>query len=303
MNKITDDNCLRIPVPADFNFEECLIFLNRSLQENLHRIKDGRIRKLIRHQDELILVEITHANRYLHLEFLNGAPSEEGMRAVAEYVWGWFDLKTDLTPFYELAAGDPILQPIVKKYYGLRILGMPDLFEAMAWAIMGQQINLTFAYTLKKRLVENFGSSFVYEGESYYWAFPSFETIAALSESDLTPLQFSGRKAEYLIGVAGEMAEGKLAKEQFMNRNDTEKIEKELVVLRGIGPWSANYVMMKCLAIPSAFPLADVGLHNALKAQLGLEQKPSLAEIEHYAKNWKGWEAYATFYLWRSLYE
>ncbi|WP_203333596.1 DNA-3-methyladenine glycosylase family protein [Planococcus beigongshangi] len=302
MKTTTDDNCLRIPTPADFNFEECLIFLNRSLQENLHRIEDGRIRKLIRDEEEMILFEITHSHRHLQLEFLNGTPSEAGQRAAGDYVWQWFDLKTDLTPFYELAEQDAILQPIVRRYYGLRILGMPDLFEAMAWAIMGQQINLTFAYTLKKRLVENFGSPFVYEGEDY-WAFPSFETIAALSVSDLTSLQFSGRKAEYLIGVAGEMAEGKLAREQFMERNDTEAIEKELVALRGIGPWSANYVMMKCLAIPSAFPLADVGLHNALKVQLGLEQKPTFAEIERYAENWKGWEAYATFYLWRSLYE
>lgn len=302
MKTTTDDNCLRIPTPADFNFEECLIFLNRSLQENLHRIEDGRIRKLIRDEEEMILFEIAHSHRHLQLEFLNGTPSEAGQRAAGDYVWQWFDLKTDLTPFYELAEQDAILQPIVRRYYGLRILGMPDLFEAMAWAIMGQQINLTFAYTLKKRLVENFGSPFVYEGEDY-WAFPSFETIAALSVSDLTTLQFSGRKAEYLIGVAGEMAEGKLAREQFMERNDTEAIEKELVALRGIGPWSANYVMMKCLAIPSAFPLADVGLHNALKVQLGLEQKPTFAEIERYAENWKGWEAYATFYLWRSLYE
>ncbi|MFD1032614.1 DNA-3-methyladenine glycosylase family protein [Metaplanococcus flavidus] len=296
----TNGNYLRISVPADFNFEECLIFLNRSLQENLHRIKNGRIRKLINHQEELVLFEITHSNRQLHLEFLNGVPSEEGQRAAADYVWEWFDLKKDLTPFYDMAAQDPILQPIVKEYWGLRILGMPDLFEALAWAIMGQQINLTFAYSLKKRLVENFGASLVHE-EEVYWTFPSFEAIAALEMNDLTQLQFSGRKAEYLIGVAGEMAKGSLLKENFMNRRDTETIEKELVAFRGIGPWSANYVMMKCLAIPSAFPIADVGLHNALKKQLDLEKKPSIAEIEHHAENWKGWEAYATFYLWRSL--
>ncbi|WP_422124470.1 DNA-3-methyladenine glycosylase 2 [Planococcus sp. X10-3] len=298
----TNNNCLKVPTPAEFNFEECLVFLNRSGQENLHRIKDGKISKLLNHQEELMLIGITHSDRHLSIEFLNGVPSERGQRAAADYVWEWFDLKTDLFPFYDMAAFDPILQRIVKNHYGLRILAIPDLFEALAWAIMGQQINLTFAYTLKKRLVENFGASLDYEGETY-WTFPSFQAIAALETSDLTQFQFSGRKAEYLIGVAGEMAKGTLVKENFMNRRDTQTIEKELVAFRGIGPWSANYVMMKCLAIPSAFPLADVGLHNALKKQLNLEKKPSLAEIEHHAENWKGWEAYATFYLWRSLYE
>lgn len=301
MNPKTNNQCLKVPTPPEFNFEECLVFLSRSAQENLHRIKDEKITKLLNHQEELILFELTHTDRHLHMEFLNGMPSEEGQRAAADYVWDWFDLNTDLIPFYDLAAQDPILQKVVKNFHGLRILGMPDLFEAMGWAIMGQQINLTFAYTLKKRLVENYGNSIVYQGEEY-WTFPSFERVAALSVSDLTPLQFSSRKAEYLIGVAGEMVKGNLAKDQFMDRTDTVNIEKELVAIRGIGPWSANYVMMKCLAIPSAFPLADVGLHNALKKALELDKKPSLAEIERLAENWRGWEAYATFYLWRSLY-
>ncbi|WP_413229458.1 hypothetical protein [Heyndrickxia sporothermodurans] len=61
--------------------------------------------------------------------------------------------------------------------------------------------------------------------------------------------------------------------------------------------------MMKCLNHPSAFPIADVGLHNALKVQLQLERKPTIEEINEFAANWEGWQAYATFYLWRSLYE
>ena len=297
----TNSICLKVPTPLEFDFEECLVFLNRSGQENLHRIKEGRITKLLNHQGELILFEITHAERHLHIQFLNDAPSEEGQRAAADYVWEWFDLKTELSPFYEMAASDPILGKVAQNHYGLRILAIPDLFEAMAWAIMGQQINLTFAYTLKKRLVENYGSSIIYQDEDY-WTFPSFETIAALSVSDLTPLQFSSRKAEYLIGVAAEMTKGNLVKGNFSNKTDPQAIERELVAIRGIGPWSANYVMMKCLAITSAFPIADVGLHNALKKELELENKPSIAEIERWAENWKGWEGYATFYLWRSLY-
>src|SRR5690606_23783234 len=98
-------------------------------------------RKLLRHEDELMLMEISPSPQHLNIEFLNGVPSEEGKKAAARFVREWFDLDTDLTPFYELAAEDPILQPIVKRHFGLRILGFPDLFEAMAWAITGQQIN------------------------------------------------------------------------------------------------------------------------------------------------------------------
>ncbi|RLQ90056.1 DNA-3-methyladenine glycosylase [Planomicrobium sp. Y74] len=298
----TDSSYVRVPVPVEFSFDECVVFLNRSVQENLHRIQNDQIIKLLEHREELILIGITHDEQHLRIEFLNGKPSEEGQRAAADYVWEWFDLKTDLAPFYDMAAGDPILQPIVKRHFGLRVLGFPDLFEAMAWAITGQQINLTFAYTLKKRFVEAYGKSIVYEDE-IYWTFPSCDEIAALAVSDLTPMQYSARKAEYIIGIATNMAKGNLVKENFTIGKDAQTVEKELVAIRGIGPWSANYVMMKCLGFTSAFPIADVGLHNALKYHLELEKKPSIAEIERWAENWRGWEAYATFYLWRSLYE
>lgn len=75
------------------------------------------------------------------------------------------------------------------------------------------------------------------------------------------------------------------------------------MAIRGVGAWTADYVMMKCLHHPAAFPIADVGLHQAIKRQLGLERKPTIEEIEEMSTNWGGWQAYATFYLWRSLYE
>ena len=76
-----------------------------------------------------------------------------------------------------------------------------------------------------------------------------------------------------------------------------------LIHMRGVGAWTADYVLMKCLHHRAAFPIADVGLHNALKNQLGLERKPNIMEIKEIATHWEGWQAYATFYLWRSLYD
>ena len=79
---------------------------------------------------------------------------------------------------------DPLLQQAVSKFYGLRNIGIPDLFEALCWGILGQQINLTYAYTLKRRFVETFGSSIEWEDQSY-WIFPKPEDIAKLTVEDL----------------------------------------------------------------------------------------------------------------------
>jgi len=81
-----------------------------------------------------------------------------------------------------------------------------------------------------------------------------------------------------------------------------KKAEQQLTSIRGIGPWTANYVLMRCLRYPDAFPIADVGLRNAIKYITKADRKPTKEEILVYAKDWRGFESYATFYLWRYLY-
>ncbi|NHM30820.1 DNA-3-methyladenine glycosylase family protein [Neobacillus terrae] len=293
---------IKINTPRDFNFEECLVFLDRSNQELLHRIKDGYLYKLIKVDQELILLKISYKIDALNVEFPLGDPSKNARKLAAEFIVDWFDLEQDLADFYEMALYDNILNQIASKYRGLRIIGIPDLFEALTWAILGQQINLKFAYTLKKRFVERFGEGLMFEGETY-WLYPSFDRIAEIDIEHLRELQFTVRKAEYVIGVAKAMSKGELKKENLLKKQDYLPIHNYLTNMRGIGAWTADYVMMKCLHQRSAFPITDVGLHNAIKFQLGLEGKPTINEIKEMALNWTGWEAYAVFYLWRSLYD
>ncbi|ERI91943.1 base excision DNA repair protein, HhH-GPD family [Clostridiales bacterium oral taxon 876 str. F0540] len=302
MNWIDHETYIELFPPKEFNFEECLIFLGRSDIEVLHQIKDGFLYKLIKVEETLILCKIGCATNSIKVEFPISNPSANERKKAAEYIWEWFDLNQDLGEFYKVANEDEILKMLVHKYYGLRIMCIPDLFEALVWAIIGQQINLTFAYTLKKRFIEQFGKFITFEGERL-WIFPSFESIADLEAEDLKKLQFTTRKAEYIIGIAKDIKNGKLTKELLLEMQDYNEMQKFLMSIRGIGAWTADYVIMKCLHKASAFPIADVGLHNALKNLLGLEEKPTIEQIREYAANWEGWQAYATFYLWRTLYD
>jgi DNA-3-methyladenine glycosylase II len=302
MNWMDHESYLEIKPPQAFSFEECLVFLNRSDQEILHQIVDGVIYKFIKAEKEFMLLKISYTPHSIQVEFPLSSPSESARKAAAAYVWEWFDMGQDLPSFYEAACRCDIMKRLVHKYDGLRMVCMPDLFEALIWAIIGQQINLTFAYTLKKRFVEHFGECLAFEG-SEFWLFPSFERIAVIDIEDLKKLQFTNRKAEYIIGVAKAMSVGKITKGSLQQKNDYQQAKQALMAIRGVGAWTADYVLMKCLHYNCAFPIADVGLHNALKQQMGLERKPTIEEINHIATNWQDWQAYATFYLWRSLYE
>ncbi|MEH7610307.1 DNA-3-methyladenine glycosylase family protein [Gottfriedia acidiceleris] len=294
-------NSISILTPKDFSFNECLVFLARSKNEVLHQVKEEYFLKLIKIENRLILLKVSSDHNELLIEFPDQHPSEEIKVAAAAFIWDLFDLGRNLTEFYQLSKNNQMLQLLIDQHFGLRIIRIPDLFEAFTWAIMGQQINLTFAFSLKRSFVEKYGESFRWKDE-IFWLFPTPNVISKLEVSDLTSMKFTTRKAEYVIGIAKLMTDGLISKESLNRLESYEKKLNKLLEIRGVGNWTADYVLMKCLQEKSAFPIADVGIHNALKNQLSLEKKPSIEEIKKMAKKWKGWEAYVTFYLWRSLY-
>ncbi|MDO3409756.1 DNA-3-methyladenine glycosylase [Saccharibacillus sp. CPCC 101409] len=296
---------LLIPVPAEFSFAENYNHLATATNETLYTLRGGKMYKAIAVGRQDTVVEIApYDERRLIVRFLEepDADSPTLRAGVAEYVHDWFDLGTDLAPFYRMAKNDPLLKQAVESFYGLRNMGIPDLYEAVCWGILGQQINLGFAYTLKRRFVESFGRALVREGETY-WLFPTAERVAGLTPEQLTEAGITTvKKCEYLIGTARLIAEGELTKEQLLQAENVKQAEKMLTRVHGIGPWTAHYVLMRCLRLPEAFPIDDVGLHNSIKYVLGLDAKPTRAHILELSAGWSLWESYATFYLWRILY-
>lgn len=297
------DDVMIITLPANFDMNANLGYLTREKNECLYEIENNIITKVIAIGEMQSLVQISVIdNQQMVVQFLNGSrPIEKREREkIATYILEWFDLDNDLTPFYEMANTDPLLQIPAQKFYGLRVIGIPDLFEALCWGVLGQQINLAFAYSLKRQFVESFGDSIEWNGKKY-WVFPPYERIAQLEPTDLAAIKMTVKKSEYIIGIARLMACGELSKEQLMKMNFKEA-EKSLIKIRGIGPWTANYVLMRCLRFQTAFPIDDVGLINSIKTLRNMNQKPTKEEILALSIPWKNWESYATFYLWRVLY-
>lgn len=290
---------MQLSLPDDFSFEMNLQFLKRSPKEILHRVQGEKVFKLLLIEGQPVLFSLSQAGRKLRVEFLNVEPTPVMKATVRNYVTEWFDLQTDLSPFYTLARKDNLLKNLAKKYHGYRIMGQPDLFESLVWAVLGQQINLQFAYTLKQRFVEKFGNQIEWNNQQYY-LFPSADRVTSLTDDDLLPLQFSRQKSKYSVLIAEAFASGEVSKEKLKGL-PLQEAKELLMKIKGVGNWTANYALMKTFRYPDAFPLEDAGLHNAIKNQLGLKEKPSLDKVRKIFKAYKGWEAYATLYLWKSL--
>jgi DNA-3-methyladenine glycosylase II len=288
-----------IPLPKEFDFKLNLEFLERSPRELLHKVEGEKVFKLLKVLDEKVLFTVRIAGERLRIDFLNGAPAAEAKEFIRNYVVEWFDLETDLTPFYTRMEKDKLLGPLIRKYYGYRIIGQPDLFESVTWAILGQQINLQFAYTLKQRFVEKFGERLHWQNQSYY-LFPEPELVSGLSDEILLSLQFSRQKSLYVRNVAEAFRSDALSKQKLVGL-PLDVAKEKLMAVKGVGNWTANYALMKTFRYPDAFPLEDAGVHNAIRNLKGLESKPSLDEVRKIFRRYKGWEAYATLYLWKSL--
>jgi len=294
---------VNIPVTDhdNFSFAECLVFLGRSQRECLHYVENGTVQKMIVSNGQPVLVELTDDPAGKGLRAFIADPGDAGIDEdyIRRYFTHWLHLDADLRPFYKFAGKDAVLKPLVKQFKGLRLIGIPDLFEAITWSITGQQITLGFAYTLRQRFIQAFGHHAVIEGKDHY-VYPHPAVIAALEPSALIAMQFSKSKADYIIGLAKAMSAGLLTVEG-LQQMDYQQARDHLVSFRGIGNWSANYVLMKYHRHHQALPLEDAGLHNALRQQLQLTAKPAIADVKQYTQHWKEHAAYATFYLWRSL--
>lgn len=187
------------------------------------------------------------------------------------------------------------LKEIFTEFYGSPLVTDYDPFGCLAKCIIFQQLNIAFAGTLIDRFIKSFG-----EQMDGVWFYPTPERVANLTVEQLRNLQFSTRKAEYVIGLAQAVVQGELDLEECKHLPDGEIFQK-LIKIRGIGPWTIENFLLFGLGRPNLFPMADIGLQNALKQLYDLEQKPTIEQMEKYKQPWEPFQSYASLYLWRSI--
>src|SRR6185503_14772880 len=176
----------------------------------------------------------------------------------------------------------------------LRISQTPSVFDGLLWAIIGQQINLPFACLLKRRLIEKTGTPM----SDGLIAPPTPAAVAALDPAELLPLQFSRQKADYVVSTARLIAEGKLDLENLRLLSAT-RAERTLLEIRGLGPWSVNYLMMRSLGFPDCVPLGDTGVTSGLQALLKLEERPDIDATRRLMAMFSPYRSLATAHLWQ----
>lgn len=207
-------------------------------------------------------------------------PAEGGVRmeprepALEELVRRYLGGPFDLDGFAAFAATEPVLAGLVERLRGFRPPLAPDPFEALVTSITAQQVSLRAAFAIRNRLIRAFG-----EPVGHAYAFPSRERIALAEQAELVAVGFSGRKAEYTVGLArSELDLAGLA------ALPDEEVKARLVALAGIGEWTADWFLARHLARPEAWPAGDLGLRKAVLHFYGLEDpRPLQAQFSRFA--------------------
>jgi len=282
-----DQVVLRLAYRPPYDWEHLAAFLAARAIPGVEHVEDHRyVRTLMLASGPAIIGvrPLTNANE-LELS-VRGAPAS-ALFELTQTARRAFDLSADPALTARALRADPLLAGPVRRRPGLRIPGVWDPFECVVRAVLGQQISIRAARTLAARLVLRAGQTLPRTEEGLTHVFP---TPAAVLGADLTGLGLTGARIATLTCVARACVEGTL---------DWSAPPDELLAalqrLPGIGAWTAQYIALRALGEPDAFPAADIVLRRVAAAA----RRPlSPRALERRAEGWRPWRSYAVIHLW-----
>jgi len=282
---------VRLPYRAPYDWDGVLEFFRARAIEGVERVEAGRYARTISLDGEhgVIVVEPAEGDA---LSLTVRFPKLSALPAIIARVRRMFDLAADPAAIGDHLSGDESLRPMIAARPGLRLPGAWDGFEQSVRAILGQQITVTAAINLAGVLTRAHGEPLRAPILGLTHLFPSPARIAA---SDLPELKMPGARKRALSSLArAAIADPSL----FNGGADLEESLATLRALPGVGEWTAQYIAMRALREPDAFPAADVALMRAMEES---GARPNAKDLTARAEAWRPWRAYAAQHLWASL--
>ncbi|MFY9905238.1 MAG: AlkA N-terminal domain-containing protein [Terriglobales bacterium] len=277
----------RLHFRPPYHWQGMLSFLAARATPGVELVEHGSYRRTISLSGRDGHFEVTldqeHSALVARIEF--GDP--RSLFFIVERIRAMFDLNADWSAIVESLKPDLALKERVECDPGLRVPGCWNGFELATRAILGQQITVKGATALAGRLAASFGKAL--PSESAKGLTRVFPTPEVLADARLTSVGLTGARAETIRVLARAVADGKI---QFEGVVDADAFQQTLCEIPGIGKWTAQYVAMRALGEPDAFPSSDLGLLRGM----GLT---SARELEQRAEAWRPWRAYAAMYLWK----
>ena len=286
--KLSSSQSFTITLPDEFELAYLRRALSRDTYSLTERLTGNTYETAVRIEGKAEMISLQLASGKIKV-----STTSSDSIAAHQVVAGLLGLDQDCPAFCRLVTKLG-LKRLIADRPGLRVSQTHSIYEGLLWSIIGQQINFAFACSLKRRLVELAGESM---GNGLY-APPLPEQVAALKPADLIALQFSRQKAAYVIDTSRLIASGDLNLESLFTASAT-RAERTLMAVRGLGPWSVNYLMMRSLGFADCVPYGDTGVTSGLQSLLSLETRPDVDATRRLMATFAPYRSLATSHLWQ----
>jgi AraC family transcriptional regulator of adaptative response / DNA-3-methyladenine glycosylase II len=284
-----------LQLPAGYRAKEVLAYHARDPEGLCERSEGNKIWKALLTPDGGVVLEISLESEgawcRIHADKRLGRETMAQLHTVALKMLG---LNNEVSLFETRMSREARTAPMIARQRGLRLPCIPTNFDGLCWAIIGQQINVKFATSLRRDLIARGG-----EKIGTMMAHPSAERVLDIGAVALTKRRYSRSKADYLMNMAQETAEGRLDVEG-LPEGSAVAAEKKLTALRGIGTWTARYYMLRG-GFADAAPVGDSALATALQKLHGRAERPAHDEVHTMMQAFAPHRSLATMHLWTSL--
>jgi DNA-3-methyladenine glycosylase II len=284
---------------APFDFSKSLEFLSDfSPTQNEQEVKSGTFTKAVQTKGITVAFEVadkgTIENPKLQFTAYSEAKfTDEIKESVADRISFFLSLQDNLKEFYEIAKKDECLQPAIKQFYGHKQVKFLTPFEIACWAVLNQRIPMSVARKMKENIVKKVGGQIKVKGLDYY-SFPEPSDLAAAS-AELPEMVPNKRKAEYISSVAEAFSK---VDEQWLRMVPYDEVHDWLTDIKGIGDWSANFVMIRGLGRMEELSNVEPQLAlDVAKIYAGKTEQMSNEEVCRIAEKYGKWKGYWAYYL------
>jgi DNA-3-methyladenine glycosylase II len=277
-----------------FDFKQSLHFLDH-FRIGQQSVEDSVLTRAFTVVGRVVVFRVWTEQALLAYTLFSDTPfTPEFQQTVAERIAFYLSLNDDLRPFYAIGQGDPPFAPIIQRLYGyhqVKFSMMP--FENAVWAILSQRNMMSLSEKMRQAMVERYGSSLEVEGVVYR-SFPEPAQLAGVPMDELAALIHHGPKAESILDAARAFSS---MDEAFLREADYEDVYAWLRQIRGIGDWSAAFVLLRSLGRMEHFPRGEKRILQAASRVYNNGLELTSTEVEKLGERYGAWKGYWAHYL------
>lgn len=282
-------------LPPDYRQADMLAFHQRDVQAVAERVDQETLHKGICWEgDPACLTIAFEPGRAVATLEVDGQPEVGSQIRLEQMVRRMLGLTQPVEIFEQEYADHPLLGPLIRRRPGLRVAMTTTPFEALTWAIIGQQISVSAAVSIRRKLIIAADTPH----RSGLLCYPDAARIMSLEDEELLRAGLSRTKAQTIKTLSESVVNEQLQLDQWVENLDAEQVSERLNAVKGIGPWTVSYALMRGFGWLDGSLHGDVAVRRNLQALLGREEKISQEETKRWLEDYSPWRALVGAHLW-----